>query len=202
MNPIFWDKVYKEKSDREVSWFQENPLDSMRLISELNLPKSASIIDIGAGDSRLIDTLLDNDFEKVTALDISEVSLLKLKERLAENSSRVDFIVTDVTKFQTEQRYDLWHDRATFHFLTEAGLVEQYLKVASKALKTNGNLIVSTFSKNGPAKCSGLAIHQYSVSELKAVFNKFFTNTKCFKTSHTTPWGTTQSFVYCGFRKK
>lgn len=202
MDQNFWDKVYTEKSEKEVSWFQENPVDSMKLIRELNLSKEDSIIDIGAGDSRLIDYLLEDGFERLTALDISEVSLKKLKERLAEKSAKVEFIVSDVTKFQSKQEYDLWHDRATFHFLTRVDLVEQYLEVASRSLKSNGNLIVSTFSKNGPEKCSGLAVHQYSETELKTVFSKYFKNIKCFETTHTTPWGSSQSFVYCGFKKK
>lgn len=202
MNPNFWNKVYTEKSENETSWFQEHPLKSLDLIKELNLPQDASIIDVGGGDSRLVDHLLAEGFKDISVLDISEVSLNKLRARLGASEVRVKYIVSDVTTFHPTEFYDLWHDRATFHFLTELQQIEKYLEVISNSLRPGGNLIISTFSKNGPEKCSGLPVHQYSEVELKELFKTHFENTKCFEDVHTTPWGTTQSFVYCGFKRK
>lgn len=199
MGTNYWDNVYLQKSEEEMSWFQENPSKSLELINEINLPRSAAIIDIGAGDSRLADHLISERFIDITVLDISEISLTKLKERL---KNKVKYVVSDVTEFQPSRQYDLWHDRATFHFLTDLTQVEKYLRVANGALRTGGNLIISTFSKHGPEKCSGLPVHQYSEVELKELFKNYFTNTRCFEDTHVTPWGKEQSFVYCGFKKK
>jgi ubiquinone/menaquinone biosynthesis C-methylase UbiE len=129
-------------------------------------------------------------------------SLKKLKNRLLGAGNKVAYLVSDVTEFRPPKLYDLWHDRATFHFLTQIDQVKKYLETAKAALKPGGNLIISTFSKDGPEKCSGLPIHQYSESELKELFQQYFTNTRCFEDTHVTPWGKTQSFVYCGFTRK
>ncbi len=202
MNQNYWDKVYTDKSEKEVSWFQEHPTKSLELIDELNLSKESSIIDIGGGDSRLVDHLLDRKFSDITVLDISNVSLEKLKSRLGEKGNKVKYITSDVVNFIPTTQFNLWHDRAAFHFLTNLEQINQYLEIVNNALLPEGNLILSTFSKNGPEKCSGLAIHQYSESELKSLFAKYFNNTKCFEHTHVTPWGASQNFVYCGFKKK
>jgi len=200
MNQNYWDKVYTDKTEKEVSWFQEHPTKSLELIAELNLPKDARVIDVGGGDSRLVDHLLERGYSDITVLDISEVSLNKLKDRLGD-TKKVKYITSDVVAFKAEKQFDLWHDRAAFHFLTTLEQINQYLEVVNRSLNSGGNLIISTFSKNGPEKCSGLPIHQYSDTELKNLFAKYFKNTKCFEDTHTTPWGTSQSFVYCGFKK-
>lgn len=202
MNQNFWDKVYSEKTEKDVSWYQAHPLKSLELIGELNLSKDSSIIDIGGGDSRLVDHLLKQGYSDITVLDISEVSLKKLKARLGGIDNKVRYIISDVTLFKPDRQYDLWHDRATFHFLTKLEQIEQYLEVVRDALCPDGNLIISTFSQKGPEKCSGLPIQQYSEIELKNLFQKYFNNTKCFEDTHVTPWGSTQSFLYCGFKKK
>jgi len=202
MSQSYWDKVYLDKSENEVSWFQEHPTKSLNLIGELNLPKNASIIDIGGGESRLVDHLLAQGFSDITVLDISDVSLEKLKHRLGDTGKKVKYISSDVVTLRPDTQFDLWHDRATFHFLTNLEQINQYLEIINSALLPGGNLIISTFSKNGPEKCSGLPIHQYSENELKNLFAKYFNNTKCFEDTHVTPWGTAQSFVYCGFKKK
>lgn len=121
---------------------------------------------------------------------------------LGEDSKLVKFITSDITKFAPQEKYKLWHDRATFHFLTTVEDVSTYLEITNRAIAQDGYLIVSTFSKTGPEKCSGLPISQYSESDLKALFEKYFTNIKCFEDSHNTPWGTGQNFVYCGFKKR
>lgn len=201
MNSNYWDKVYKDKSEQEVSWFQEVPTMSLKMIDELHLAIDANVIDIGGGDSRLVDNLMNRGFINIAILDISAEALSKAKKRLGNSSKHIDFIASDVTLFKPSKKYQLWHDRATFHFLTALEQVENYLKVAYEALDDGGNLIISTFSKTGPDKCSGLSITQYSQEDLKKLFGKYFQNIKCFEDIHETPWGSTQNFVYCGFKK-
>ncbi len=198
----FWDNVYQNKSEKEVSWFQEVPVRSLELIDELGLTAKDSIIDVGGGDSHLADSLLSKGFNDISILDISSVALEKAKLRLADQGSKVEFIVSDVTKFNSLKKYRLWHDRATFHFLTSSNEVEAYLEVANRSIAEDGYLIVSTFSKTGPDKCSGLDISKYSDVDLKNLFEKYFTNIRCFEDNHKTPWDSIQSFVYCGFKKK
>jgi ubiquinone/menaquinone biosynthesis C-methylase UbiE len=201
MSSSFWNAVYNSKTENDVSWFQEVPTRSLELIAELNLPLASKIIDIGGGDSKLVDHLLKIGFSDISVLDISEVSLAKAKQRLGINADKVSFIASDVITFEPSQKYDLWHDRATFHFLTAVDQIERYLEIAANALSPEGHLIISTFSKNGPGKCSGLTVNQYSDEELKTLFKKYFINIKCFEDIHETPWGAKQNFVYCGFRK-
>lgn len=197
----FWDDIYKKKDEAQQSWFQEKPEKSLEMIDELNLSKNSSIIDIGGGESRLVDYLLERQFTDISLLDISKEALDRTKQRLGPKAENLKLITSDVTTFHPPQKYDLWHDRATFHFLTDLKDVEKYLTIAHHTLSVGGSLIVSTFSTTGPDKCSGLKIAKYSQEDLKKAFGKFFQNTKCFETTHTTPWGTTQDFVYCGFKK-
>lgn len=201
MDKNFWDDIYTRKSEEDVSWFQATPIKSLELLAELGLKPIDSVIDIGGGDSRLADHLLSKGFKDITILDISSVALNKARARLGDRAKLVKFVASDVTKFQPNKRYKLWHDRATFHFLTKVEDVEAYLKVASRSVKPGGYLIVSTFSKTGPEKCSGLPIVQYSDTDLKSLFAKYFSNIKCFEDTHITPWGANQNFVYCGFTK-
>ncbi len=201
MSQSYWDKIYNDKSEKEFSWFQEHPTTSLNLITELNLSKNVSMIDVGGGDSRLVDDLLAQGYSDITVLDISDVSLQKLKNRLGDTQSKVKYITSDVVAFMPFSQFDLWHDRAVFHFLTDLEQVNQYLEVVNSSLRHGGNMIVSTFSKNGPEKCSGLPVQQYSEAELKSLFAKYFKNTKCFENTHLTPWGTTQNFIYCTFKK-
>lgn len=201
MDSEHWNKVYSTKNSDEVSWFQEVPHKSLELIKELNLRSSDPIIDIGGGDSKLPDHLVTLGFKDISVLDISAAAIDKLRARLADKDKKVSFIVSDVTKFNAPKKYKLWHDRATFHFLTDIQDIEAYLKIAYDAVEEGGDVIVSTFSKSGPLKCSGLPITQYSDADLKALFGKYFTSTKCVEDSHTTPWGSVQDFVYCAFKK-
>lgn len=201
MSTNHWNEVYKKKDENEVSWFQDFPKVSLEMIDELNLQTTAPIIDIGGGDSRLVDHLLSKGFSDISILDISEVALDKAKERLGEKAVNIHFIVSDITQFKPTEKYQLWLDRATFHFLTELDQVERYLRIAHDALEAGGYLIISTFSKSGPEKCSGLNISQYSQEDLKNLFGRFFSNIKCLEDTHETPWGAKQDFVYCGFKK-
>ena len=179
----FWDDVYKKKDELHQSWFQEKPEKSLEMIDELGLDKSSSIIDIGGGESRLVDYLLERQFTDISLLDISKESLERTKHRLGPKAAYVKLINSDVTIFNPSQKYDLWHDRATFHFLTDINDVEKYLTIAHDALNDDGFLIVSTFSTTGPDKCSGLSISKYSQEDLKKVFGKFFCCNKGFAAS-------------------
>lgn len=195
-----WEKVFTDKNLTDVSWFQSNPKTSLDLIHSVSLDKSAKIIDVGAGDSLLIDRLLEEGFSNVYALDISEKALEKAKERLGKKADLVKWIVSDVTKFKPETEFEFWHDRAAFHFLTTEGDIESYLSIARKYVK--GYLSVGTFSPTGPEKCSNLEIRQYSDEGLKEKFNKGFKNIKCFEEQHKTPSDTIQNFTFCLFKKQ
>lgn len=201
MDSNYWDDIYKKKTEEQVSWYQDHPEKSLELIREFNLAFTDKIIDIGGGDSKLVDHLLGLGFKDITVLDISSKALEKTELRLKGKENNVKFITSDVTKFNPTEKYKLWHDRATFHFLTKLEDVEKYLQITSQAIDQNGFLIVSTFSKTGPEKCSGLSICQYSEDDLKALFGKYFSNIRCFEDTHQTPWNSTQNFVYCGFKK-
>lgn len=202
MNSDFWNNVYKNKNENEVSWFQENPSTSLNLIKELNLTPSSSIIDIGGGESRLIDKLLELNFQNFTLLDISATSLEKVQIRLKEFPSGVKFIASDIIEFSPSQKYDLWHDRAAFHFLTQQEDIKKYIEIISAAVRPGGYAIISTFSKTGPDKCSGLPITKYSHEELIKLFSENFESICYFYETHETPWSSKQDFVFCKFVRK
>ncbi len=194
-----WENIYQTKNSNEVSWTQEKPNISLQLIQQCNLLKTASIIDIGGGDSNLVDYLLQEGFENITVLDISKKALEKAQQRLGKLAEKVKWIVSDITKFNPTETYDLWHDRAAFHFLTQPNDVANYIKIASKAI--NRNMIIGTFSTNGPTKCSGLTIQQYNETGLTEIFSSSFTKNNCTLHQHTTPFNTTQEFIFCSFIK-
>ncbi len=197
-----WEKVYETKQPHEVSWTQELPKTSLEFFHSFKLPKSASIIDIGGGDSKLADYLLDEGYEHISVLDISEKAIEKAKQRLGEKANRVNWIVSDVTEFQPTELYDCWHDRATFHFLTGADEVNSYLTAARKAILPGGGMIIGTFSDKGPKKCSMLDVHQYTEEELQNELSNGFEKIKCITEDHVTPFNTTQNFLFCSFRRK
>lgn len=197
----FWDEIYQKKDELHQSWFQENPTTSLKIIDELKLVKNAAIIDIGSGESRLVEHLIERGFTKISLLDISKEALEKTKHRLGTKAENIQFFTSNVTSFTPPQKYDLWHDRAAFHFLTDNKDIEEYISIVHESLNIGGSLIISTFSQTGPDKCSGLVISKYSAEDLKIIFGKFFESTSCFEMTHTTPWGTKQDFVYCSFKK-
>jgi len=196
-----WEVIYKTKKPNEVSWYQEKPKTSLNLIVEIGLDKGAKIIDVGAGDSKLVDNLLDLGFRNITVLDVSLTALNRAKKRLGDRANEVKWIVSDLREFETNDRYDIWHDRAVLHFLTKEDDIKKYGEVVRKLLKPNGYLITSTFSENGPKKCSGLDIKQYSEDSMKKLFSDF-EHIKSFEEEHTTPWNASQIFLYSIFRKK
>lgn len=194
-----WDTVYETTNPHQVSWTQEIPKTSLEFIHSFGLPKSAKIIDIGGGDSKLVDYLLNEGFENITVLDISAKALEKAKKRLGNKAHKINWIVSDITEFEPDTTFDVWHDRATFHFLTTANEVAKYMDIARKAV--NGFLTIGTFSDNGPRKCSGLFIKQYSEEALTAQLQNGFDKLRCITEDHTTPFDTTQNFLFCSFKR-
>jgi cyclopropane fatty-acyl-phospholipid synthase-like methyltransferase len=195
-----WKTVYETKNPDQVSWTQETPKTSLEFIHSFGLKKTAKIIDIGGGDSKLVDYLLDEGFENITILDISAKSMEKAKDRLGEKANKVNWIVSDVTEFEPNMTFDFWHDRATFHFLTTTEEIKKYLKTARKSV--NGFLTIGTFSKNGPKKCSGLEIKQYNEDELTLELKNGFDKINCVTEDHITPFNTTQNFLFCSFERQ
>jgi len=197
-----WDDIYATRQPHEVSWTQENPKISLDFIHSFNLPKQASIIDVGGGESKLVDRLIDEGYEDITVLDISEHALKRTKIRLGEAAEKVNWIVSDITEFKTDKTFDLWHDRATFHFMTTGDQIKEYVERAKSYLKENAYLTIGTFSESGPKKCSGLEIKQYSEETLQDQLKKGFRKIKCIHEDHQTPFGTQQNFLFCSFKRQ
>ena len=195
-----WEKVYETKSPSEVSWTQKMPKTSLDYIESFGLPKSVAIIDIGGGDSNLVDHLLALGYENVTVLDISAKAIERAKERLGTLAEKVTWIVSDITDFQPKMNYVIWHDRAAFHFLTQDSQKEKYLDLVNQAVE--GYLIIATFSENGPLKCSGLEIQQYSEKSLEDQFVEEFDLVESRIEDHQTPFETIQNFVFGVFKRK
>ncbi|NNV54114.1 class I SAM-dependent methyltransferase [Limnovirga soli] len=195
-----WDTVYKTKNPDQVSWTQEMPKTSLDFIHSFGITKTAKIIDIGGGDSNLVDYLLNEGFENITVLDISSQALEKAKKRLGSQADKINWIVSDITEFKPTTTFDIWHDRATFHFLTTAEQVAKYLERARNAV--SGFLTIGTFSNNGPEKCSGLPITQYSEENLTTALQNGFQKIRCITEDHITPFATTQNFLFCSFKRQ
>lgn len=196
-----WENIYKTKSLEEVSWYQAIPQTSLDFVEGYNLSKKAKIIDIGGGDSFFVDSLLKKGYQDITVLDISESAIERAKKRLGDKSHKIKWIVADISAVQLPEKYDLWHDRAVLHFLTARKDIENYLQITQESIKNKGTLLIATFSEEGPTKCSGIEIKQYSEDKMIEVFEKFFVKEKCFKVDHTTPSGKNQNFLFCSFRK-
>jgi cyclopropane fatty-acyl-phospholipid synthase-like methyltransferase len=194
-----WENVYETKNPEQVSWTQEIPKTSLNLIHSFGLDKKAKIIDIGGGDSKLVDFLIEEGFENITVLDISEKAIEKAQLRLGSKADKVNWIVSDITQFAPATQYDIWHDLAAFHFLTTEVDINKYVKTIEKSVSKH--LIIGTFSENGPQKCSGLEIKQYSQETLEKLFQKDFQVIECFTEDHTTPFDTKQNFIYCSLKR-
>ncbi|MCD0477371.1 class I SAM-dependent methyltransferase [Chryseobacterium sp. LC2016-29] len=195
-----WQNVYETKNPNEVSWTQKIPQISLDLIEKVSKRKSSKIIDIGGGDSNLVDFLLEKGFENISVLDISAKALEKAKTRLETQAENVDWIVTNITEFKTSTEYDIWHDRAAFHFLTTQDEIKKYVEIVRSAV--SDTLIIGTFSVDGPQKCSGLPILQYNEERLKNIFSQDFELVRSFTEDHITPFNTVQNFIFCQFKKK
>jgi 2-polyprenyl-3-methyl-5-hydroxy-6-metoxy-1,4-benzoquinol methylase len=196
-----WEHIYQHKQPYEVSWTQEKPHLSLQLIHQYHPEKDAAIIDVGGGDSRLVDYLLDEGFTNLTVLDISESAIHRARVRLGEKANSVHWIVCDIRDFKPDTIYNIWHDRAAFHFLTHEKDLETYIQLIEKAV--SGHLVIGTFSVDGPKKCSGLEISQYDEQKMTVLFETAqFQKEDCLREDHITPAGATQNFVFCTFFKK
>lgn len=197
-----WDRVYATKSTASVSWFQEHAEQSLRLIRGTGVPRSGSIIDVGGGASTLVDDLLTEGYSALTILDLSASALNAAKQRLGPLAARVQWIEANITEVDLPvHAYDVWHDRAVFHFLTDPAARQAYVAAVLRSVKPGGHVIVATFDEDGPTQCSGLPVMRYSADELHAEFGAPFTLLAHEKEAHHTPFGTVQKFVYCYCRK-
>ena len=197
-----WEDVWAKKKSSEVSWYQQEPKTSLELILLIHPSKDASIIDVGGGDSRLVDKLLQLGFQNITVLDISANALERAKERLGKRAQLIKWIECDVRNFDSDDQYDIWHDRALLHFLTSDEDLKNYVELTKRHVKTGGYLIISTFSTKGPRMCSGLDTKQYSEESMKKLFSNGFNPVKSFEEEHVTPFGKSQIFTCNVFRKK
>lgn len=197
-----WENIYQTRKFEEVSWYEEVPEPSLDFIDSLELAPEVNIIDIGGGDSHLVDHLLKRNFQHITVLDISELSLQRARKRLGGKTEKVSWIASDVTEFQPEEKYDLWHDRAAFHFLTDEENVHKYLQLIDEAIPSGGYLILATFSEKGPDECSGRNVKQYSTTEMKELLQDNFEALEVKNVDHETPGEAIQNFTYGLFKKK
>lgn len=196
-----WENIYSNKDENEVSWFQTVPKTSHQLIKKLNLESNDNIIDIGSGRSRILKILIDEGFNNISYLDISKEACKKSKIALGDDKSKVNWNVENVLNFKSKIKYNLWHDRAVFHFFTDKKDIEKYKEVAIKNISDGGYLVLGTFSINGPKKCSGLDVSQYSEQSLNEIFKSDFNLLESFYIDHQTPFDTTQNFLFCIFKK-
>ena len=198
-----WDAIYSRKSPETVSWYQPHARRSLQLIHKTGIGKDAAIIDVGGGASTLVDDLLQEGFNNVTVLDLSSAALSAAKSRLGDRARRVKWIEADVTRFALPaDAYDVWHDRAVFHFLTDEADRDAYVRAVLRSVKPGGHVIVATFGEHGPTRCSGLPVVRYRPDELHAQFGDDFTLIDNRGENHRTPWGDVQQFVYCYCRKQ
>lgn len=196
-----WDTLYQTTPLCDVSWYQPTPEISLRFIQDSGISKSAKIIDVGGGDSFLVDHLLNLGYRDISVLDISEKALQRAQERLGDKARLVKWIVSDIVHFRPTEKYDIWHDRAAFHFLTRDEEINRYVNTANQFLSAHGLLVVGTFSDHGPKKCSGLEIKQYTELSMTETFGTCFQKLKCIILDHVTPYGGIQNFIFCSFRK-
>jgi SAM-dependent methyltransferase len=196
-----WENVYRTKDEREVSWFQEAPTISLELIRSAGATRSSAIIDVGGGASRLVDALVDEGYEAVTVLDLAESALAAAKARLGRAAAQVTWIVADAAGWKPLRRYDLWHDRAAFHFLTDEADRAAYVACLRAALPPGGHAIIATFATDGPERCSGLPVIRYDAARLGEVLGGAFTLVDTRRHDHHTPMGSTQRFQFSLFRR-
>jgi SAM-dependent methyltransferase len=199
---VHWERVYSTTASNALSWYQEHAERSLRWILDSGLPQRASIIDVGGGASTLVDDLLHEGYTALTVLDLSATALAAARARLGEQAQAVTWIEADITEVDLPPHsFDLWHDRAVFHFLTNEQERAAYVRVLLRALKPGGYLIVATFAVDGPTQCSGLPVTHYTPDTLHAEIGGAFTLLKHEREEHDTPSGTVQRFVYCYFRR-
>jgi trans-aconitate methyltransferase len=197
-----WEAVYSGKAEDQVSWFQQTPAVSLELIALAGATRNSPIIDIGGGASRLADCLVSQRYEDVTVLDLSSAALARARSRLENDANRVRWIEADVTAWEPSRDYDVWHDRAAFHFLVLPEDQAAYVARLRRALRPGGHAIIGTFAADGPERCSGLAVHRYDAAELAATLGSGFALVDTRRHEHATPWGATQKFQFSTFRRE
>jgi 2-polyprenyl-3-methyl-5-hydroxy-6-metoxy-1,4-benzoquinol methylase len=197
-----WQNVYTTRGEREVSWFQERPDLSLELIRAAGATPRSSVVDVGGGASRLVDALLADGFDRVTVLDVSEAALATVKRRLGSAADKVTWIVSDITTWEPAERYDLWHDRAVLHFLTDASDRAAYVARLTKALRPGGHAIIGTFALDGPERCSGLPVVRYDAAKLTDLLGPEFALVETRAHAHPTPMGSVQRFQFSLFRRR
>ena len=196
-----WENVYRTKEDQEVGWYQPNPETSIRLVRTYSTSKDDSIIDVGGGNSHLIQHLLNEGYTDLSVMDISIHAINRNKRRFGSEADKINWIESNILEFNSDQDFQIWHDRAVFHFLTDNADMRSYCEVASHHIKKGGFLIIGTFSETGPKMCSGLPITQYSEESFCVIFQEKFELIECFDDKHTTPSGNNQDFVWAVFKK-
>jgi trans-aconitate methyltransferase len=197
-----WEAVYTGKAEDQVSWFQQTPAVSLELIALTGATRNSPIIDIGGGASRLADCLVSQGYEDVTVLDLSSAALARARSRLENNANRVKWIEADVTAWEPSRDYDVWHDRAAFHFLVLPEDQAAYVARLRRALRPGGHAIIGTFATDGPERCSGLAVRRYDATGLAATLGIGFALVDTRRHEHATPWGATQKFQFSTFRRE
>jgi SAM-dependent methyltransferase len=197
-----WEGVYTTKGEAEVSWFQETPGPSLELLRLIGAAPSSALIDIGGGASRLVDSLVAQGFVNITVLDVSAAALAKARARLGDEAGKVKWVAADVTQWQPPETYDVWHDRAAFHFLTDPGDQAAYVQALKQALRGGGHAIIGTFALDGPEKCSGLPVQRHNAESLGALLGPDFALIDSRRHEHVTPWDSVQKFHFGTFRRR
>jgi trans-aconitate methyltransferase len=198
---VHWQQTYEAKAEHEVSWYQNSPEPSLTLITALAASMASSIIDIGGGDSHLVDHLVQRGFRDISVLDISSSALAKARARLGAQAAAVDWIAADITTWKPKRQYDLWHDRATFHFMVIEADRSAYLSRLGQALAPGGHAVIATFALDGPEKCSGLPVMRYDAASLADTLGHKFALISSERHLHQTPWGAVQAFQFSVFRR-
>lgn len=196
-----WQTVYSTKTEAEVSWYQETPAPSLELLALAGAGKDSAIIDVGGGASRLVDRLVADGYGDVTVLDLSSAALATARDRLGDAARKVAWIAADATTWAPGRQYDVWHDRAAFHFLTAPEDQGAYVQRLAGGIGIGGHVIIGTFAVDGPEKCSGLPVARHSAESLSAILGPGFALIDNRRHAHATPWGSTQSFQFSTFRR-
>ena len=197
-----WNDVYSAKPLVAMSWFEVEPLTSLRLIQDASPGAASAVLDIGAGGSTLVDELIDRGATDVSLLDVAETALDQVRTRLGARATEVTFINEDVLTWAPARPYDVWHDRAVFHFLTERDAQDRYIDTAARAVRDGGVLVIATFAEDGPTHCSGLPVRRYSAAELNERFSRSFSMVHEERQEHPTPGGAVQPFTWAVFRRQ
>lgn len=201
-NKTHWEQIYQTKAPTQISWYQEHSIQSLQFIANTGINKTGQIIDVGGGPTALVGDLLENGYQHITVLDISAAALEAAQQRLGARAQKVIWLEGDILQIELGQhKYDLWHDRAVFHFLTDAEDRRRYVNAVKKAVKPGGHIIVATFASDGPDHCSGLPVARYEPESMHQEFGEGFQLLSSAHETHSTPFGTQQKFVYCYCRK-